>query len=293
MDYFELVEEQQRGVELHDDALEIELLASCREACAGFSSFAATPQLPDHPFPKPWRSDVKHTDVARTGESVTSPGAVGYRMAKAVLDPPLRFLYNVHVEGLRHLPEQGGVILAANHRSFMDSIFLALTSPRPIVFVAKAEYFDNPMTRWLFRGTGQIPVRRGSPKGAREALAAGAEVLDRGGVIGIYPEGTRSRDGNLGRGNRGPVHLAKVTGAPIVPVGLIGTETVQRPDERVPRPFRTVTVRFGEARDIAHRVHGSTATALRRATDDVMHEIAHLCGQHYDAGRAASASGLP
>jgi len=288
MDFFEQVDRLERGPSLDDDSLEIELLASCREACAGFSSLADIPPLPDRSFTKPWRTDTRTTPASaprvspNDGPTVefASRGPLGYRLAKAVLRHPLHLAYRVRVEGLQHLPERGPVILAANHRSFMDSIFLAFGTPRPISFLAKAEYFEGRLTRWMFRGTGQIPLRRGSPKGARQALSEGADVLDGGGVVGIYPEGTRSRDGKLHRGNRGPARLARNTGAPIVPVGLIGTEDVQRPDERLPRPFRTVTIRFGPARFVSDG-DGSGASALRHATDDVMHDIARLCGQPY------------
>jgi 1-acyl-sn-glycerol-3-phosphate acyltransferase len=215
--------------------------------------------------------------VASTGSS----SSLGYRVAKAALSGPLRFAYRVEVEGLNHLPDRGPVILAANHRSFMDSVFLALTSPRPIAFVAKAEYFDHPLTRWLFRGTGQIPLRRGTASGARHALAAAADVLAHGGILGIYPEGTRSRDGKLHRGNPGPARLALKSGAPIVPVGLVGTEAVQGPGERLPHPFRTVTVRFGQARRVASDGSGAGKAWLRGATDQVMQDIAALCGQQY------------
>src|SRR5437764_13124690 len=104
-----------------------------------------------------------------------------YRAAKSILNRPLRRAYDVDVQGLDNVPDGEGVILAANHRSFMDSIFLALASPDPVAFVAKAEYFDHPVTRRLFSSTGQIPLRRGSPAGARQALAAASEVLAEGG----------------------------------------------------------------------------------------------------------------
>ena len=113
----------------------------------------------------------------RAARARPSRGPVGYRIAKAALNKPLQVAYDVDVEGLENVPREEGVILAANHRSFMDSIFLALASPEPVAFVAKAEYFDNPVTRWLFTSTGQIPLRRGSPAGARHALAAASEVL--------------------------------------------------------------------------------------------------------------------
>ena len=190
-------------------------------------------------------------------------GPVGYRVARAALNRPLRAAYDVDVEGIDNVPAGEGVILAANHRSFMDSIFLALASPEPVVFVAKAEYFENPLTRWLFRSTGQIPLKRGSPASARKALAAASEVLAGGGTLGIYPEGTRSRDGKL------------------VPVGLVGTENVQLPDERVPHLFRPVAVRFGPPKRLPARGGRAPASRLRQTTDELMTDIADLSGAEY------------
>src|SRR5436309_2195261 len=191
------------------------------------------------PFP-----DMGSTRSARRGPR-RRRGPLAYRIAKGALRRPLRLAYRVDVEGLDNVPAGEGVILAANHRSFMDSIFLAMASPEPVAFVAKAEYFDHPVTRRLFSSTGQIPLRRGSPAGARQALAAASEVLAEGGTLGIYPEGTRSRDGKLHRGKLGPARLAAATGAAIVPVGLVGTDQVQLPQERLPHLFRPVSVRFG------------------------------------------------
>jgi 1-acyl-sn-glycerol-3-phosphate acyltransferase len=202
-------------------------------------------------------------------------------VAKAALDRPLRAAYEVDVEGVDNVPAGQGVILAANHRSFMDSIFLALACPEPVAFVAKAEYFENRMTRWLFRSTGQIPLRRGSPAGAREALAAASEVLSGGGTLGIYPEGTRSRDGRLHRGKLGPARLAAATGAAIVPVGLVGTENVQLPEERVPHLFRPVTVRFGAPKRLEVPDGRAPASRLRETTDELMSDIADLSGAEY------------
>ncbi len=172
-------------------------------------------------------------------------------------------------------------MLAANHRSFMDSIFLALVVDRPVSFLAKAEYFDRRRTAWIFRSTGQIPLRRGDPAGARRAIDAALAVLARGGVVGVYPEGTRSRDGKLHRGNLGPARLAASSGAPIVPIGLVGTDQVQAPDERVPHVGKRVTVRFGQPihmdqQSVRHRAR------LRDVTDAMMAAIADLCGQPYD-----------
>ena len=195
-----------------------------------------------------------------------------------MLSRPLRSAYDVDVDGVEHLPTVGGAIVAANHRSFMDSVFLALVVDRPVAFLAKAEYFDSRRTAWLFRATGQIPVRRGSPTGARRALDAAQDVLDEGGIVGVFPEGTRSRDGLLHRGNLGPARLALAAGAPIVPVGLVGTEAVQPPDQRLPRLGKRVAVRFGsplraDPQPENRRIH------LRELTDELMASIGALCGQ--------------
>lgn len=203
----------------------------------------------------------------------------GYNLAKALLRRPLLAAYEVSVERPGDLPV-GPVILASNHRSFMDSVFIALVVDRPVSFLSKAEYFDRRRTAWVFRATGQIPVRRGSPAGARQALEAAREVLSAGGIVGVYPEGTRSRDGRLHRGHLGPARLAAASGAPIVPVGLVGTEEVQPPEAKLPRLGKKVVVRFGSPRWIDsggdHRVR-----ALRDFTGLVMADIAELCGQSH------------
>jgi 1-acyl-sn-glycerol-3-phosphate acyltransferase len=206
-------------------------------------------------------------------------GPVGYRMTKALLSRPLRRAYGIEVDGADRLPDGPG-ILAANHRSFMDSVFLALVVDRPVAFLAKAEYFDRRRTAWIFRSTGQIPVRRGNPRGARQALDAALGVLADGGVVGVFPEGTRSRDGMLHRGNLGPARLAAASGAPIVPVGLVGTEAVQAPDQRLPRVGKQVTVRFGSPRRLDPN-EASHRSQLRCSTDRMMADIAALSGQEY------------
>src|SRR5438046_5961850 len=144
---------------------------------------------------------------------------MAYWVLKAVLTPLLRFFYRVRVEGAENLPRNGPVILASNHRSFLDSIFLPLVLRRRVTFVAKAEYFDDPKTAWFFRGVGQIPIRREGGSAGERALASATEVLRDGGVFGIYPEGTRTRDGLLHRGHTGVARLSLRTGTPIVPVG--------------------------------------------------------------------------
>jgi len=210
-------------------------------------------------------------------------GTFGYRAAKRVLVRPLRTAFDLHVEGAENVPASGPCIVAANHRSFMDSIFLAALAERPLSFLAKAEYWDNRRTAWLLKATGQIPVRRGSPAGAREAMDAATDVLRRGGAIGLYPEGTRSRDGELHAGNLGAARLAIATGAPIIPVGLIGTEAVQAPNQKLPRLGRRVEVRFG-APLLQLPAESPRAQAVE-LTHALMSAIASLCGQTYTRRR--------
>ncbi len=138
---------------------------------------------------------------------------MAYWVLKAILTPVLYLFYRVRVENCDAVPRTGPVILAANHRSFLDSIFLPLVLRRRVTFVAKAEYFDDPKTAWFFRAVGQIPIRREGGSAAEGALAAATDVLEQGGVFAIYPEGTRTRDGYLHRGHTGVARLALATGA--------------------------------------------------------------------------------
>jgi 1-acyl-sn-glycerol-3-phosphate acyltransferase len=205
-----------------------------------------------------------------------------YWIVKGVLTPILGVCFRVKVEGRENIPRRGPVILASNHRSFLDSIFLPLVLRRRITFVAKAEYFDDPKTAWFFRAVGQIPIRREGGSASERALESATDVLRAGGVFGIYPEGTRTRDGYLHRGHTGVARLSLRTGTPIVPVGLIGTDEVQPVDRRMPRLFRRVTVRFGEALDPArYGDFDQEHLALRELTDEVMYEIGQLSGYEY------------
>ena len=120
---------------------------------------------------------------------------MAYWIVKIILTPILRIVNRVRVEGREHLPRSGAVILASNHRSFLDSIFIPMIVRRRVTIVAKAEYFDDPKTAWFFRAVGQIPIRREGGTASEGALAAATDVLRDGGVFGIYPEGTRTRDG--------------------------------------------------------------------------------------------------
>jgi 1-acyl-sn-glycerol-3-phosphate acyltransferase len=218
-----------------------------------------------------------------------------YWVVKGCLTPVLRLGFRIKVEGREHLPKHGPVILASNHRSFLDSIFIPLVVRRRVTFVAKAEYFDDPKTAWFFRGVGQIPIRREGGSASERALDSAMDVLREGGVFGIYPEGTRTRDGYLHRGHTGVARLALRSGAPIVPVGLIGTDDIQPIDKRMPRFGRPVTIRFGEVLE-PERYAGREQDhlALRELTDELMYEICQLSGYEYvDTYATRKAEDLP
>ena len=207
---------------------------------------------------------------------------MAYWIVKVFLTPILRVVYRIRVEGREHLPKHGPVILASNHRSFLDSIFIPLIVRRRVTFVAKAEYFDDPKTAWFFRAVGQIPIRREGGSASEGALSAATDVLESGGVFGIYPEGTRTRDGLLHKGKTGVARLALGTGAPIVPVGLIGTDECQPTNAKLPRLFRKVTIRFGAPLSMAHyQGRSEDRLVLRQITDELMFEIGELSGYEY------------
>lgn len=207
---------------------------------------------------------------------------MAYWVVKAVLTPILKFLFRVKVEGAAHVPAEGAAILASNHVSFSDSIFLPMVLKRRITFVAKAEYFEDPKTAWFFRAVGQIPIKREGGSASERALASAREVLRGGHLFGIYPEGTRSPDGRLYRGKTGVARLALQTGAPILPVAMIGTREAQPIGQVMPRLFMPVTIRIGRPMDFtrfADRV--DDPLVLRQITDEVMFELRELSGQEY------------
>jgi 1-acyl-sn-glycerol-3-phosphate acyltransferase len=216
-------------------------------------------------------TQLGHDDVGRL-----------YPIACAVLSPMFRALWKVEVEGVEHVPASGGAIFCPNHTAAIDSFFLPLALPRQIKFVGKAEYMDSWKTRRLFPALGMIPIDRGGGSAAERALDTAARVLEQGGFFGIYPEGTRARDGRLHRGHTGPARLALRTGCPIIPVGLIGTRAVQPPDVKMPRPFKRVQVRIGRPIDVArYRDRADDRLVLRQIIDEVMYEIRELSGQEY------------
>jgi 1-acyl-sn-glycerol-3-phosphate acyltransferase len=207
---------------------------------------------------------------------------VAYWVVKGILTPVLRFLFRVRVEGVEHIPKDGPIIMASNHVSFCDSIFLPLVLKRRITFVAKAEYFDDPKTAWFFRAVGQIPIRREGGSASQRALDTARGVLEGGGVFGIYPEGTRSPDGRLYKGHTGIARLALQTNAPIIPVAMVGTREAQPIGQVKPNFFMPITVRFGRPLTYDHlAAQAEDRAVLRNITDEVMFELRELSGQDY------------
>jgi 1-acyl-sn-glycerol-3-phosphate acyltransferase len=211
----------------------------------------------------------------------------GYALARMILTPLYRVLWSVHVEGGEHLPRRGPAILAANHVSFFDSVVLIMSARRTLSFVGKAEYLDSWKTRRLLPALGMIPVDRSDGRRALVALKIAARLLRAGKLFAIYPEGTRSLDGDLHAGHTGAAYLSMATGASIVPTGIVGTARIQPPGTRVPRPFRPVTVRFGAPIDPT-TYSGSRRHRRRLITDDVMTAIQSLSGQDHSEPAADS-----
>lgn len=189
-----------------------------------------------------------------------------WAFGKAVILPWYRLWLRLVVEGQEHVLAEGGLILCSNHIGAHDPGLLGMFSPRPVIFMAKEEIFKVPVIGWLVRsGTGAFPVRRGTPD--RAALKRAADLLEAGGCLGIFPEGTRSKTGHLGKAEPGTAYLALKSGATVVPVGISGSY----------RLFSRITIRFGPPVDLsAFRTGRLTGEHLDAAGDAIMTAIASL-----------------
>jgi 1-acyl-sn-glycerol-3-phosphate acyltransferase len=207
-----------------------------------------------------------------------------YWVFKGTVLRVLRIWFRPKVDGARNLPA-GPAIIASNHLSFSDTFFLGAVVSRRLTFLAKSSYFYTPGVKgWLmarfFRGLGQVPIDRVGGTASETALDAGTEVLRQGGLLGIYPEGTRSPDGRLYRGHTGIARLVLATGVPVIPVAMIGTERIQPPGTIVPKTA-PLSICIGEPLHFSCREGRSPDQELRRVTDEIMQELRRLSGQEY------------
>ena len=211
--------------------------------------------------------------------------------ARTTLAPVARRLWSIDISGLDRLPESGPAILCPNHVSFLDSAFLMLVVQRNISFVGKAEYMDSWKTKILFPMMGMIPIDRSGGEKSQAALDAAEGVLTRGELFGMFPEGTRSRDGCLYKGRTGAARLATKIGCPIFPVGIVGTDDIQPPDAKVPKLFRSCSITIGRpVRPERYTSSTDPHMAWRSMIDEVMFEVQSMTGQVYKnvyAGKTA------
>lgn len=207
-------------------------------------------------------------------------------LQRVIVGPALRVLFRPWVRGIENVPTDGPAILAGNHLSFLDSIFLPLVLPRPVSFLAKKDYFTGrgikgALTRKFFVMTNQLPMDRSGGSASQSSLNSGLKVLREGKLLGIYPEGTRSPDGKLYRGRTGVARLVLESGAPVIPVALIGTDKVQPLGTTIPK-IRRVGLVFGEPLDFSkYEGLDPDRFLLRSITDEIIYEILRISGQQY------------
>jgi len=222
-----------------------------------------------------------------TIESGSGAGRAVYWVLKNVLlGPVITKIFRPIHEGTENVPDQGAAIIASNHLSFADWLFTPLAVDRRITFVAKSDYFTRAgLKGWaqkrFFAGTGQVPIDRSGGRASESALRAGLKVLQRGELFGIYPEGTRSHDGRLYKGRTGVARLALLSGAPVIPSAIIGTDIIAPPGKIITK-IVSPTVKFGQSLDFS-RYHGMSEDRfiLRSITDEIMYAIMELSGQEY------------
>jgi len=209
-----------------------------------------------------------------------------YWLLKWVLIGPFLRMFRPRYIGAENVPEEGPAILASNHLSYADWLFMPLKLPRQVTFVAKAEYFTTPglkgrLQKFFFASSGQVPIDRTGATAAEGALISAQKVLARGELFGIYPEGTRSHDGKLYRGRTGIARIALTTKAPVIPIAVLRTDELAPPGKVFGRLVRPVVV-FGKPLDFS-RYDGmeNDRFILRAVTDEIMYAILQLSGQEY------------
>jgi 1-acyl-sn-glycerol-3-phosphate acyltransferase len=214
-------------------------------------------------------------------------------MKNIIAGPILKGIFRPWVVGAHHVPSEGPVILASNHLSFVDSVFLPLVIDRDMVFLAKSEYFTGKglrgwATKWFMKGTGMLPIDRSGGKASEASLNTGLRVLAEGKILGIYPEGTRSPDAKLYRGRTGIARMVLEAGVKVIPVAMIDTEKVMPIGAKWPK-LRRLGVIFGEPLDFS-RFEGfeEDRFILRAITDEIIYELAGLSGQQYEDVYASS-----
>ena len=211
-----------------------------------------------------------------------SGAGAAQRRLRAVSWPLTRLLWKIELNDFDRLPSDGPAILCPNHISFIDSVFLMSAVDRAISFVGKAEYMDSWKTKHLFPALGMIPIDRTGGDKSSAALDAAEAVVRRGELFGIFPEGTRSRTGQLHKGRTGAARLAMKVGCPIYPIGIVGTDAIQPPDAPVPRLFKPCSITVGRpVRPERYQNRGPEHLAWRSMTDEVMFEIREMTGQAY------------
>jgi 1-acyl-sn-glycerol-3-phosphate acyltransferase len=215
-------------------------------------------------------------------------------LKRGLLGPALHVVFRPQAQGVENIPETGPVLLVANHQSFSDSIFMPLLTPRPVKFLAKAEYFSGPgvkgrLSAGFFKGVGSVPIDRAGAKAADAAIKTALRLLSQDQIVGLYPEGTRSPDGRLYKGRTGAARIALTARCPVVPCAISGTEKVQPTGKLVPK-VHPVTVTFGAPLDFSRYTDAlwekvkdteHEHTVLRAITDEIMHTLMEMTGREY------------
>lgn len=203
-----------------------------------------------------------------------------------LLGPLIATVFRPHITGVEHVPKEGAAIVVCNHLSFVDSIFLPLSIPRKMTFLAKSDYFTGKglkgaIVRWFMTSSGQLPIDRSGGKASEASLNTGLRVLGEGGVLGIYPEGTRSPDGRMYRGRTGVARMVLESHVPVIPVAVVGTNDVMPLGAKMPK-VRKVSVHIGEPMDFS-RFDGMEGDrfVLRAVTDEIIYRMNQLSGQEY------------